>query len=268
MVKSLKKLKQQQVGDYVSSFKQTLFLLLLFFTISCKESRNPCEHKSKGQDNKIVKTIGCLSDSMEIGNWEKYGENGEIKEKGYYDNGIKSGEWFYFLNNIKINWQKFEYDSYKIRTNVPMLISNIEKFNFYTKFNSSDTSKFLTLTIGVNNPNIKSINIDSYYKEIEQSIKNEGYQFKSEKIKFQCDGRYFYFIKNTALNKDNNLGVIDILNFYGFDVNNNFIEITCIGKNSSSKYVNIILSDVASNLFINNIRFIHPLKTMSPMILE
>jgi hypothetical protein len=268
MIKSQQSLRQKRAYNIIFISNLQVSLILILFLVSCNEVGKDCVHKSLGIDKKIMKTIGCLSDSLETGYWEKFNEMGKTVEKGYYSNGLKAEEWLYSFDNredVSLFWEKFQDDKNQLQTNIPSIISKTEKFDFYTKFNSSDTSKFLTLTIGIYSPTIKNIDIDTFYKEIERDILSEGYQYESVKMKFQCDGRVFYFVNTTALHNENNIGLINILNFYGFDVNKNFIEITCIGKNTSSNCANIILADVSSNLFIGKNRFIHPLKNMGPL---
>src|SRR5436190_24103797 len=99
-------------------FSVFIIFALFFLVVSC--NRENKRYKSFGVN---LNASGFLNDGVENGVFEFYNSEGTRMSAGSYENGLRSGEWFYNVkgNLVSIEWGEFHDSILNFRTNVPRI---------------------------------------------------------------------------------------------------------------------------------------------------
>jgi hypothetical protein len=233
-------------------------IVMLLIITGCHNQSQECTFSFKGVDGSLTQISGCMIDSLEEGEWTVYDESGQKLQKGVYKLGIKMGVWNYYRSGReivrKINWNKFEYPSLGLTTNLPVEFTRVTIRDSILRIDKVDTSSKLTIGIGIYN--IKDENIDSFYLKGESDILANGWQYNVRRKKMVIDDKTFYLSIYSVSKGDSELTVS---NLYGEMKPNKLISITVTCDEVNVKLAKILLPSIATNFFLDNKRLIHPL---------
>ena len=128
----------------------------------------------------------------------------------------------------------------------------------YIKFSNKDTSKLFNVVLSVHEINQSQKKIEDYYKQGEEEIKANGWDFSCKRSRILTDQRTLYF-NDYTVNVSSGES-FKILNIYGLMRDKKLFEISCRHSENTGASARIIFFSLATNSFYNKERFINPLE--------
>jgi len=239
------------------SMRSVICGLILFS--ACANVNNKCQEKIEhvliNGSSYVFK--GCIQDSRENGQWKMIDNNSKVVEVGDFTYGIRQGKWIH--RNDTIIWKKFTYDDLGIITNIPELFRLTEAGENWVKLEKKDSLGKLMLVFSVRDIKKDSIDIDNYYKVVEQSVRENGMEVKSTISRFEAEEKTYYVVSLDSYNQEKRVQILDI---YGNTKDGKFVDITIFFEEKDRGLASKIFTSVFSSFYVSNERFLNPFAPM------
>jgi hypothetical protein len=218
--------------------------------VSCTYSDSNCSIRKFNFANEIYTAKGCLNNNVEEGEWFFYNEKSQIVERGFYDNGLKTGKWYYPSNKADsvIIWKKYNKKDLKLIFSIPALLEVVEDSSEYIKFSNQDSSKLFNILLSVHDIGQTQKTIENYYKQGEEEIEAQGWQFTASRNKVITPNRTLYFSEYSVVVSGSKS--FKILNAYSLVSRNKIFEISCRYDITTEASARLIYFSLLTNVFL------------------